>query len=163
MHEEMPYHTIPDPPDTITGLTVLIRLIDGLGFRFRWATEGLRGEDCRFKPDPRCMSIKELIEHIWGLVNWIRLSITGIKQSRPEEVHFVRKSILDMIVELRRIFLSMSEDDLNEIRIHDHSFWHIINGPLSDALTHVGQINILRRLSGNPTPDVNVFTGKPNF
>ena len=39
--------------------------------------------------------------------------------------------------------------------------WNIMNGPLSDALTHVGQLNAWRRLNGNPTKPVNVFAGVP--
>ena len=41
-----------------------------------------------------------------------------------------------------------------------HSVWNIMNGPVADALTHVGQINSWRRLSGNPTPSVDVFEGR---
>ena len=37
-------------------------------------------------------------------------------------------------------------------------FWYWINGPLADALTHVGQITSWRRISGNPQlKGVNVF------
>lgn len=47
------------------------------------------------------------------------------------------------------------------IRIEGHPFWHIINGPLCDALTHVGQIRYLRRLLGKQGPEANVFLGRP--
>ena len=40
-------------------------------------------------------------------------------------------------------------------------FWNMINGPLADALTHVGQINSWRRLAGNPAPKADVFRGRP--
>ena len=39
--------------------------------------------------------------------------------------------------------------------------WNIMNGPLADALTHVGQINAWRRLNGNPVAPAAVFTGTP--
>lgn len=39
--------------------------------------------------------------------------------------------------------------------------WNVMNGPLADALTHVGQINAWRRLSGNPAAPAAVFTGTP--
>jgi len=162
MTEELPFYHLPDPPDTVSGASVLVRMVDSLGFRFRWATEGLGEIDYTFRPDEQCMSIREQTEHIWGLVNWIILSLTGDRKDRPETIELVRKSVLDMIVELRKLFLSMTEEELKHARIHDHSFWHVINGPVADALTHVGQINMIRRLAGNPTPDVNVFTGKPN-
>ena len=42
---ELPYYTLPDPPTEMTATGVLIRLVDSFGFRYRWATEGLREED----------------------------------------------------------------------------------------------------------------------
>ena len=40
-------------------------------------------------------------------------------------------------------------------------FWHVINGPISDALYHVGQLVSFRRTTGNPlNSNVNVFMGK---
>ena len=40
---------------------------------------------------------------------------------------------------------------------------YLMNGPLLDALTHVGQILSFRRTSGNPQEaGVNVFLGKKN-
>ena len=42
-------------------------------------------------------------------------------------------------------------------------FWNHINGPISDAIWHSGQIVTNRRASGNPiNPKVNVFIGKNN-
>jgi hypothetical protein len=55
----------------------------------------------------------------------------------------------------------MSDDDLSKVIIGDRPLWNIINGPVSDALTHVGQINSFRRLNGNPVPRANVFLGRP--
>lgn len=40
-------------------------------------------------------------------------------------------------------------------------FWNQINGPISDALWHIGQVVSFRRSSGNPfSPRVSVLTGK---
>jgi hypothetical protein len=40
-------------------------------------------------------------------------------------------------------------------------FWNQINGPISDALWHCGQVVMNRRASGNPLQlGVNVFVGK---
>ena len=40
-------------------------------------------------------------------------------------------------------------------------FWNQINGPISDALWHCGQVVMNRRASGNPLQKgVNVFIGK---
>ena len=45
----------------------------------------------------------------------------------------------------------------------EYPFWNMINGPISDALWHTGQVVLMRRAAGNPiNPKVNVFTGKLN-
>jgi hypothetical protein len=42
-------------------------------------------------------------------------------------------------------------------------FWNILNGPVDDALWHVGQVITFRRSSGNPYNNkASVFTGKVN-
>ena len=76
-------------------------------------------------------------------------------------ISLVRKSVLEMTHALREALLSTSDEELAAIQIREKPFWHIVNGPISDALTHVGQINSFRRLAGNPTPKANVFVGLP--
>jgi len=40
-------------------------------------------------------------------------------------------------------------------------FWHLLNGQLSDAIYHTGQIVSFRRTNENPVnPKMNVFMGK---
>jgi hypothetical protein len=155
------FHRIPPCPDSISGTTVLVRLLDGLGFRFRWSTEGLSDNDYGFRPAPDCMSIGELVRHVWGLVNWVCLSMGIDEYKRGDDIVLIRGSVLKMIYALREALGSMSDEDMRGITIEGRPFWHIINGPISDALTHVGQINSFRRLAGNPTPKANVFVGSP--
>ena len=155
------FHTIPDYPKQVTPGTILTRLIDGLGFRFYWATEGLSEKEYKFRPSPDCMSIKELIGHIWGLVNWVNISVTDKKYKRPEEAAKRRDQVIEMLFDLRNVFIKMSDEEISNVIIEERPVWHIINGPISDALTHVGQINSFRRLAGNPVSKANVFTGTP--
>lgn len=55
----------------------------------------------------------------------------------------------------------MSIDDLAAIQLLKQRFWPVINGPLSDVLTHIGQIATLRRIAGSPVPDSNPFEETP--
>ena len=59
----------------------------------------------------------------------------------------------------------MRDEEIGAIRIGSRTGpvpWpHVVNGPLADALTHIGQINVLRRANGNPVPKANVFLGRP--
>jgi len=155
------FHEISQYPDEVSGTTVLVRLLDGLGFRFRWATDGLSDADYGFRPAPDCMSIEELVRHIWGLVNWVCQSVETPRFGKQEDIELTRRSVLEMLQALRKALLSMGDDELGGVSIYERPFWHIINGPVADALTHVGQINSFRRLAGNPTPGANVFMGLP--
>ncbi len=155
------YYQLKEYPSPVSANTVFVRLLDGLGFRFRWATHELTEENYTFRPSPDCMSIEELVGHVWGLVNWVSIEAWGEKNTRPEGPEEIRKAALDIIWDLRTKVDSLGEGELEKLTIRDLPFWHIINGPVSDALTHTGQINSFRRLAGNPTPGANVFTGTP--
>ncbi len=156
----LPYDNIPDYPEAYDGPGVLTRLIDGLGFRFRWATEGLQDEDFDFRPGPESMSVAELVHHIHDLIQMVREALgmepAGSKSTDP------RESVAQSLGWLCKIRERLAEPSLrlDEMTLRDHPFWHAINGPLADALTHVGQINLCRRLGGNPAPKVSVFKGQ---
>ena len=63
----LPYYEIPNYPETFTAGNVAARVIDGLGFRFYWATEGLRPEDLAFKPNAEARTCLETVEHIYEM------------------------------------------------------------------------------------------------
>ena len=155
------YYRIPRYPDHLSSTSVLTRLLDGLGFRFYWATEGLRPEDYAYRPADDTMSIEELTIHVWALMNWVSSSSLKKTYKKPKNGAEAREKALVIIHDLRRTILAMSDKDLEKLRIRGKPFWHLINGPFSDALTHTGQINSFRRLSGNPVAGANVFEGEP--
>jgi hypothetical protein len=136
-------------------------MLDGLGFRFYWATEGLRTEDYDFRPAKDMMSIGELVKHVWSLVNWVSSTALSTPYKDPKDCLAARDETLRIIKDLRETMLAMSDEDLGKLRIRDKPFWNIVNGPFSDALTHTGQINSFRRLAGNPVASANVFLGEP--
>ncbi len=164
---QLPYRELPKPPEEVTAATVLVRLVDGLGFRYRWATEGLRDEDYEYQPSPDSMSMNQLLGHIHGLVNWVLQSLVEETPPLPEApgLREIKSLTLDKISKIRSRLAEMSPEQLASLRIRtrggDYPLWNMINGPLSDALTHVGQVNSWRRLNGNPVPAHNVFLGKP--
>jgi hypothetical protein len=155
------YYRIPTYPDHVSATSALTRLLDGLGFRFYWATEGLRPEDYAFRPAKDAMSIEELVMHVWELMNWVSGSALKKPYGEPKDGPAARREALRIIHGLRETLLAMSDEDLEKLSIRDKPFWNLINGPFSDALTHTGQINSFRRLAGNPVAGANVFLGEP--
>jgi len=68
---QLPYYQIPDYPETYTAGSVAARMVDGLGFRYYWATEGLRDLDLQYKPSEEGRTCAQTIDHIYGLSNVI--------------------------------------------------------------------------------------------
>ena len=171
--EELPYYEIPEYPETYTAGTVAARMVDGLGFRYYWATEGLREEDLAFKPNEDARTTAETIDHIYGLTNVIKNATlkqpTIGGQAQPEPTfEEKRKKTLENI-KIAADILRTSEDltELNMIfknsngSTYEYPFWNEINGPIADAIWHCGQVVLLRRSSGNPfNPKVSVLEGK---
>ena len=165
---ELPYYNIPEPPREITTTNSIARLVDGLGFRYRWATEGLSPKNLDFKPIDSSMTISELINHIYDLVTMTNriLGLNSQLIQNDKSSEGTRKFTLILIKELSSNLKLSTDSELidkqlkNELSLNKSSFWNIINGPIADALTHVGQITSWRRISGNPQPKgVNVFLG----
>lgn len=163
------YEHLPTPPETVSASTVLQRLVDALGFRYRVATEALHPNDLVYRPVPSSMSIEEVNMHIFHLV---RLSSKSLHEGtadtyQTETFEETRASILRILHSLSDHLSQLSDDDLQEKTVYlkrldqSFSFWYLINGYISDALTHVGQINSWRRMSGNPVPKISPFTGVP--
>ncbi|NND52425.1 MAG: hypothetical protein HKN54_08460 [Flavobacteriaceae bacterium] len=168
---QLPYYEIPDYPETYNACTVAARLIDGLGFRYYWATEGLRDEDLAFKPSEEGRTTAETIDHLFGLTRVIMnstLKKPNIQVDR-EEMTFAekRKKTLEQIKTAADILRQC--EDLSQFTIvfergdnsSEYPFWNNINGPIADALWHCGQVVSHRRTSGNPfNSKVSVFSGK---
>jgi hypothetical protein len=136
-----------------------MRMIDSIGYRFFWATEGLADGDYEFAPGCDCKTIAQLVGHLWGLSNWLHLSVLGqgIADVRPPEPDKLRAQILQGLYDVRVQIAKIGEEELFALRIDDHPLWHVINGPLADAMTHIGQIASFRRLNGNPVPKHPLF------
>jgi hypothetical protein len=161
--EKLPYYQIPDYPETYTPGTVVSRMVDGLGFRYYWATEGLRAEDLSYKPSNSGRSSRETISHIYGLSHFILKSIipdyTTVYDSENLTFEAQRKQTLLNFKKASEIL--RKSHDLSIFDNEKFPFWNIINGPISDALWHCGQVVVLRRASGNPfNSKVSVFSGK---
>lgn len=170
-NEQLPYYQIPDYPEEYNQGTVTARLVDGLGFRYYWATEGLREEDLQFKPSEEARTTRETIDHLYGLSRVIVNSTLKKPNTRVEEPEMTfdekRRKTLENIKTAADIL--RASNDLTEYTIvfkrdnneSEFPFWNNINGPIADAIWHCGQVVSFRRSSGNPfNSKASVFQGK---
>ena len=164
--DSLPYATFPPAPDRYSAGTVVSRLLDGLGFRYYWATDGLRPVDLTFKPSPEARTSQETLDHIYALSTMIISAVEG-KQTSPGQYKTfeeLRKATLENFKKASTIIAGYSDRDMENLKVafqgKNLPFWNMINGPISDCLWHVGQVVTFRRSSGNPFSNkVEVFLG----
>lgn len=172
--DSLPYAEIGNLPGELTAANVIRRFIDGLGYRYYWATEGLRTEDLEFKAGEDSRTSLETLIHIQALTETIlkfasNEEITSGDDLSPKSWPELRENTLNNIYSSSVKIGALSDAQLSEMqivfrrgtRLSEFEFWYLLNGQISDAIYHVGQIVANRRASGNPLDaNVNVFRGK---
>jgi uncharacterized damage-inducible protein DinB len=144
------FKEFPPEPDEMSVSNAIARLIDGLGFRLYRTLDGLREEDCSFRPAPTANSIHDILWHILGLVNWVYMHVYGEQMHRPKNIIDQGHETLRALEKLRKHLIEIDDAQLSNYKLEDRSFWAFINMPLSDALHHEGEVRILRHAAGNP-------------
>ena len=169
--ENLPFYEIPDYPESYSEAEIVGRMIDGLGFRYYWATEGLTDTDLAYKLPNDSRSSIETIIHIYDLSNMILYTALNspIEMMSTEGMGFkeIRKNTLLNLKQASDIIKKTKNfEDLSIIFLRNDKkikfpFWNQLNGPIEDAVWHCGQVVAFRRASGNPISNkISVFTGK---
>ena len=171
---ELPYRQIPDYPDSYTPENVAARVIDGLGYRYFWATEGLTGKDLEYRPGNGGRSTHETIDHIYGLsltiLNASMNQANVFPRENPDRTfEETRRMTLDNFNKASQVLKDSKTNTMKDLKVifksvdntSEYPYWNILNGPILDAVYHTGQLVSFRRSSGNPiNPNVRVFLGK---
>lgn len=173
MKEFLPYKNIPVNQEEYNPGNIIARFIDGLGYRYYWATEGLTTKDLDYKPSEESRSTRQTLDHIFDL----SLVIVSVANNEPFKRLFqpsampfseLRERTLTNFKKASEAFANKSEEEISQLRVifasneqrSKYPVWNLINGQISDALYHTGQLVSFRRTSGNPmNPNVNVFLG----
>jgi len=171
--DSLPFTSIEEYPDEYSPNLVAARMVDALGFRYQWATEGLRPQDLDYRPSEDGRTCAQTIDHLLGLSHMIYNAISkqpnGKNAAEKKELSFPEKrnqTLQNLAVASQQ--LKTGGDDLSQYKIvfqrgdnsNEFPFWNLINGPISDAIWHVGQVVSFRRASGNPwNSKVSVFSG----
>lgn len=164
--EKIPYYEVPEYSKEFTAGTMAARMVDALGFRFYWASEGLTEKDLEYKPNEDVRSTAETIDHI------LDLSYIIVNSTLKKPNDKVDKSQMTYLDKRKQALINLktaaeilrTSDDISQYKIifgeNETPFWNQVNGPIADAIWHCGQLASFRRTSGNPiNPNVNHFRG----
>lgn len=169
--ENLPFYEISNYPESYSQAEIVGRMIDGLGFRYFWATEGLTEKDLNFRLPNDSRSSIETVVHIYDLSNMILNTALNLpidmKSTEGMEFKEIREKTLFNLKEASDIFKRTKNFNdhtivfLRNSEKVEYPFWNQLNGPIEDAVWHCGQIVAFRRASGNPISNkISVFTGK---
>ena len=168
--DDLPFSEIGDYPNEFSQSNIVSRMIEGLGYRYYWATKSLNDNDLNYKPSDDSRTTFEVIKHIHELTIMISSSFENKTVDFPSEQYDYKLLREKTLLNLKYIHDELkSSPDFSKLSISfqrgdstmSFPFWNQINGPISDALWHCGQVVMNRRASGNPLQKgVNVFIGK---
>ena len=170
-NDSLPFSEIGSYSDNFSAETVISRMIEGLGFRYYWATDDLRDDDLLYKPSDDSRSSLEVLEHIYGLTEMVIYAFQGKEYTTETKYDMsFTEYRTETLLNLKKMHnMLIKGNKVSEVSVNinfggqsmSFPFWNAINGPLSDAIWHTGQIASNRRASGNPfNSKAQVFLGK---
>ncbi|MFT6322196.1 MAG: hypothetical protein ACJAT4_003131 [Granulosicoccus sp.] len=163
------FQSLPPTPTNSNSGAILSRFIVAIGFRYQIATKGLTQNEIEFRPVEGSMNMLELLDHIYKVLTWAYKAFDkNAKLEIPSNTFDdYQERTLQVCESFRKRLEEMSDEEIEQTEVYlkridtTFSFWYLINGPISDVLTHIGQINSWRRIAGNPVDRISPFTGKP--
>jgi hypothetical protein len=134
------------------GRDLLRHTVATLAYRGAKAVRGAPDEFRDYRPVPAGRSAGQILAHVGDLLDWALSLAEGRQQWRDSEP-------LAWPRETERFFSALAALDA---RLADPAplaaaVERIFQGPIADALTHVGQIAMLRRLAGTPMKGENYY------
>ena len=123
-----------------------------LAYRASRAIRGAAPGFGDFKAGPTTKTPREILSHIGDLLDWALSHVSGEQKWKDGPPRS-----WDQEVERFYAALKTLDDRLAVPEPIKCSAERLFQGPLADALTHVGQISMLRRLAGSPAGGENFF------
>jgi hypothetical protein len=136
----------------MTSLDLLRHTVATLAYRAGKAVRGTPPDFAEFRAAPTSRTPVQILAHMGDLFDWA-LSIANGKEEWRDS------SPLPWEQESARFFAALEAFDrrLASSEPLPVSAEKLFQGPIADALTHAGQLAMLRRISGNPMRGENYF------
>lgn len=133
---------------------VLRHLLASLAYRANLALEGCPDSFADFRAVEGAMTPREIVNHC--------SVILGFANAQLSKGEFQKSEIEDWNAEVERFHMTLANLDQtlqSRLQADRETILKMLQGPLLDAFTHIGQLNMLRRLAGCPVPRTNFIKG----
>jgi hypothetical protein len=129
---------------------LLQHFLAALAYRTQKALRGAPPAFADFRAGVNVRTAHELLWHMTGVIGYARTMLRG-GEFRPPAMPTFEAEVERFHATLGALHDDFADDRLTAA-ITDQQF---LQGPLADAMTHAGQLAMLRRLSGAPVPSEN--------
>jgi hypothetical protein len=129
---------------------LLQHFLGALAYRTQKALRGAPESFADFRIAPTARTPFELVWHMTGVIGYARTFLHG-GDFEPPRLPAFADEIARFHATLTALAADFGDASLTA-RITDDQF---LQGPLADAMTHAGQLAMLRRLHGSPVPSEN--------
>ena len=130
--------------------TLLKHFLAALAYRTQKALRDAPPEFADFRAAPQVRTPHELIRHMDSVLGYSRTYFLGGAYQPP-----VFPDFSAAIAHFHEILTDVAKHIDLGTRLHGITPEILLQGPFSDAMTHAGQLALLRRLSGSPVPPEN--------
>lgn len=137
------------------GRQLLQHFLAALAYRTQKALRGAPPEFADFSAGEKVRTPYELLWHMTGVIGYARTFLHGGTFAPPK-----LDSLEAEIERFHETLEALSNDFGNESLQATITEEQFLQGPLSDAMTHAGQLALLRRLFGSPVPSENFIFAK---
>ncbi len=132
------------------GRGLLAHFLAALAYRTQKALRGAPAGFARFDAGHRVRTPQELVRHMTSVLGYARTFFLG-GTYRPAPLETLGDEVErfhGMVQELAALLAA-------GVPLRGITIEQLLQGPLADAMTHAGQLALLRRLSGAPVPPEN--------
>ena len=129
---------------------LLKHFLAALAYRTQKALRGASPEFANFSAGGKVRTPHQLIRHMDSVLGYARTYIIGGSYRPPET-----SNLAEAVVHFHEVIEDLAHHLEAGSEMHGITPEVMLQGPFSDAMTHAGQLAMLRRLAGYPVPPEN--------
>jgi hypothetical protein len=133
-------------------LALLRHTVATLAYRGGKAVRGAPEEFADFRASETTRTPGQILAHVGDLLDWAVAMADGRQEWHDSEPLAWKDEVARFHAALERVDARLATG-----AAPGFSAEKFFQGPIADALTHVGQINLLRRMAGSPVRGENYF------
>jgi len=133
-------------------ISLLRHALATLAYRGGKAVRGAPPEFASYRASETSRTPLEILAHVNDLLDWMDGFLTGVHKWQTSTPAAWSEEVARFHSALARV-----DGRLTNPLPPDTSLERLFQGPVADALTHVGQLTLLRRMAGTPVRGENYY------